>query len=78
MKASNVLVSGAAGTVLRHIHVSIPFLLRAGILLFSPTNVCDFNAAELFLLEPKGGGGGETCVGLCYCEFSMVYTVNNH
>ncbi len=28
--------------------------------------VCYFNSAEIFLLEPKGGGGGES-MGFFYC-----------
>jgi hypothetical protein len=29
-------------------------------------NVFDLNAAEIFLLEPQGGGGA-ACIGLFYC-----------
>jgi hypothetical protein len=61
MKDSNL--SRAAGTVQRmDIHVLL--LGHASILLFSiQLNICDcfcyFNAADIFLLEPKGRGGKE-------------------
>jgi hypothetical protein len=35
-------------------------------------NVCNFNAAEIFILKPKGCGRWESCVGLFYCEYSKV------
>jgi hypothetical protein len=34
-------------------------------------NVCDLNAVEIFLLEPKAWGE-ESCVCLCYCEYSKL------
>jgi hypothetical protein len=54
MKASNI--TGADGTLqityTLDIHVSRPFLIHAGILLYSMFG--DFNAVEIVLLEPKG------------------------
>jgi hypothetical protein len=57
------------------IHVSIGHSLSELVFYYSLlVNICDFNAAELFLLEPKGRGG-RTCAGLFYGIFSFVYTV---
>ena len=33
---------------------------------------------QIFLLEPKGWGGGESCVGLFYCEYSKVLTMKEN
>jgi hypothetical protein len=56
MKASNL--NRAASMVHQHLeldlHVSLPCLFRAAILIFSAAQrFYDFNAAEVFLLVPK-------------------------
>jgi hypothetical protein len=35
-------------------------------------NVCEFNAAKIFLLESKGWGWGPACMGLFYCEYAKI------
>jgi hypothetical protein len=59
MKGSNI--SKANGTVQQHIHRKVMYLGHAlsmlEFLLLSTAQCLYFNATEIFLLEPKGGGG---------------------
>ncbi len=67
-----VAKNGAADTVQQHaqdFYAARPCIIRAGILLFCDSrllDVCELNAAEIYLLELKGGGGGGSCLGLFY------------
>ncbi len=40
-------------------------------------DVCDFNAVKIFILEPKGWGGGGEQRGYFYCKYSRQEHILN-